>query len=200
MQRDKLSLSVLSIIAIAAIISSQANAQLLFEFDNNSAFDLGMGIGASQTATLEDGTPAATVVNVTTVDLFAPEFADDGTGTFAPTGNTLFASAGDGVTTQTNSNSFGVDNPSVSDDDFFAGAGLENRDFNDGEGRVVSFDVDVSFTELNLSSLDDGTFTVTIDGMGSFDFVDPVDMVDDFPDPFGLDFTGTSRFCKHSNR
>ena len=83
-----------------------------------------MGIGASQTATLEDGTPAATVVNVTTVDLFAPEFADDGTGTFAPTGNTLFASAGDGVTTQTNSNSFGVDNPSVSDDDFFAGAGL----------------------------------------------------------------------------
>ena len=134
MQRDKLSLSVLSIIAIAAIISSQANAQLLFEFDNNSAFDLGRGIGASQTATLEDGTPAATVVNVTTVDLFAPEFADDGTGTFAPTGNTLFASAGDGVTTQTNSNSFGVDTPSVSDDDFFAGAGLENRDINDGEG------------------------------------------------------------------
>ena len=112
MQYNKL---LLGIFAITTMFTSQASAQLLFEFNNDSPFDLNQGIGASQMATLEDGMPADIEVNVMTVDIFAPEFAADGT----QTGNTLFASTDGGVTTQTNSNSFGIDNSFISDDDFF---------------------------------------------------------------------------------
>lgn len=125
-------------------------------------------------------------VTATIVDVFAPEFVDDGTGTFVQTANILSASAGDLVGTDIGVNSLGVDNPSISDDDFFASAGLENRDFNDGEGLVISFDVDVSLTELDLISIDDGTLTATIPSIGSFDFVNE-ELVDDlYVDPFGL--------------
>ena len=188
MRRNVLGLSVLSCIAITTMITGQASAQIFFEFDNDSPFDLGQGIDATQLGTAEDGSPAPTAVNVKTVDLFAPEFVSDGAGGFTQTTNVLLASAGAVVTTQTNSNSLGIDNPSISDDDFFAGAGIENRDFNDGEGWVVEFDVDVSFTELNLASLDDGTLTVTIEGIGTFTIVDEMIEGDAFADPFGLDF------------
>ncbi len=185
MQYNKL---LLGIFAIATMFTSQASAQLLFDFDNDSPFDTNQGIGASQMATLEDGMPAETVVNVSTVDLFAPEFEDDGNGVFTRTGNTLFASADGGVTTQTNSNSLGINNPSISDDGFFDGAGIENRDFNDGEGWVISFDQDVSFTNIDFSSLDDGSVTVTIPDIGTFTIVDLEVEGDNFDDPFGVDF------------
>lgn len=184
MQYNKLKLGTFFCIAITAMITSQASAQLLFDFDNSSPFDGGQGIGASQMATAEDGSEADIVVNVMTVDVFAPEFAADGT----RTGNTLFASSDGGVTTQTNNNSFGVDNPSISDDDFFDGAGIENRDFNDGEGWVLSFDQDVSFTNIDFASLDDGAVTITIPGLGDFTIVDQGIEGDNFDDPFGVDF------------
>lgn len=191
MQRNKLGLGIFSCIAMTILLSSQANAQALytFEFNNDSPFDLNQGIGAAQTATatVEEGedNPTTDVVTVTTVDLIAPEFADDGNGGFIRTGNTLQASNGDLVTTQTNSNSLGIDNPSISDDDFFDGAGIENRDFNDGEGWVIQFDTDVSFTQLDLSSLDDGTLTVTIAGATPVVIADLGLDGDVFEEPFG---------------
>lgn len=183
MQRNKQGFCVLFFVTIAAIISSQASAQLyLVEFDNNSAFASGQGIGASQLVKAD----AFNMVNITTVDLFAPEFADDGTGTFAPTGNTLFASSGDGVTTQTTLDSLGIAN--LSDP-----TGDESRFINDGEGWVVEFDEFVLFESLNLSSVGDGTLTVTIEGIGSFDFVDVGIAGDVFTNPLGLDFIPAGR-------
>lgn len=179
MKRNKLGLSIslLFFVTTAAIISSQASAQIfVFEFDGDSAFASGQGIGASQLGKSD----AFNMANLTTVDLFAPEFADDGTGNFAPTGNTLFASNGDGVVTQTTIGYLGIENPSDS-------AGGESRVFNDGEGWVFEFDADVSFAVLNLASRGGGTLTVTIDGIGTFDFTD-LGIAEEFTNPFGLDF------------
>ena len=76
-----------------------------------------------------------------------------------------------------------------SPDDTGDGAGQENRDINDGEGLVFEFDVPVVITELAFVSLDDGTVTVDIEGIGSFDFVaDDENPSDDFSLPFGTDF------------
>ncbi len=179
MRRNKLKLDILFFVTVAAMFSSQANAQVyLLDFDDDSAFASGQGIGASQLVKAD----AFNMVNITTVDLFAPEFADDGTGAFAPTGNTLFASSGDGITTQTPLGSLGIENPSDP-------TGDESRFINDGEGWVVEFDEYVLFESLNLSSLDGGTLTVTIDGMGTFDF-DLIGIGDDqvFAVSFPADF------------
>ena len=161
-------------LVIASIISS-ANGQT-FDFNNNTAFDGGQGIGTEMTA----GSVTASIV-----DLFAPEFVDDGTGTFMQTENILRASEGDAVLADIGtSNSLGVDNPSIEDIDFFMDTGVELRDLNDGEGIVIEFDVPVVFTELDFQSLDDGMVTVTIEGIGSFDFEDaPSDV---FANPFGV--------------
>ena len=180
MQRNKLWLGVLSCIAITMMISSQANAQIVFDFNNDSDFDNGQGVGATSTVTALDGSSAT----VRIVDLFAPEFVNN-----SPTATVLRATDGALVTTQID-NSLGVDNPSVADADFFAGAGVEERDFNDGEGLVIDFDVPVIFTELNLTSLDSGTVTVDIAGVGTFTFVDDEinNPANDFTLPFGTDF------------
>jgi len=186
MQRNKRGVCVLSFIAIALIVSSQANAQIfVFDFDNDSAFASGQGIGASQLVKAD----AFNMANLTTVDIFAPEFADDGTGNFAPTGNTLFASAGDGVTTRTLVDSLGIDNPSVP-------ATREGLAFNDGEGWVVEFDAEVAIRSLSITSNGGGTLTMTIEGVGTFDFADLAITGDDSiplvgfdPIPAGTDIT-----------
>ena len=177
MKLNKLGLSIhlLFFVTTAAIISSQASGQVfVFDFDGDSAFSSGQGIGASQLGKSD----AFNMANLTTVDIFAPEFADDGTGNFARTGNTLFASSGDGVTT---SGSLGIDNPSST-------AARESFLFNDGEGWVVEFDADVSFDLLSLISFREGTLTVTIDGIGTFDFADLGNDVNTIASPFGSDF------------
>ncbi|MDA8564144.1 hypothetical protein N9L06_06825, partial [Mariniblastus sp.] len=141
-------------------------------------------------ATSEDGTSVATI---SIVDLFAPQF-DNVSGTFVQTETVLLASAEDMVTTNIGGNGLGVDNPSVEDNDFFPvdgnGAGIENRDFNDGEGLVFKFDVPVIVTQIDFGSLDDGTVTIDIEDVGTFDFVangadSPFDL---FSIPFGTDF------------
>ena len=186
MRRNELGFGLLFCIAITTMISSQVNAQIVFDFNNESDFDNGQGIGATATAMAPDGTSAT----VSIVDLFAPEFVSN-----SPTATILRASQGATVVTQIDNNSLGIDNPSVLDDDFFPdaegdGAGIENRDINDREGLVLEFDVPVVFTEIDFVSLDDGVVTVTIEGMGSFDIVndDDVGPNDDFALPFGTDF------------
>lgn len=150
----------------------------VFNFSTLTDFDEDQGIGTTTTAISFDGN---TTVTASIVDLFAPEFVG-----LAQTETILSASVGDMVTSDIGSDGLGVNNPSITDDDFFDGAGIETRDFNDGEGLVLSFDTAVSFTELDLDSVDDGTFTVTIPGIGSFDFVDEMLPGDVYVDPFGL--------------
>ena len=181
MQRNKIWLGVICSIAITMMISSQANAQILFDFPNGSEFDNNAGIGAARTVMGPDGSSAT----VSLVDVFAPEFVDN-----MPTANVLRASLGDAVTTQIQSDDLGVDNPSVEDEDFFGDAGNENRDINDREGIVIEFDVPVIFTEIDFGSLDGmGVATVTIEGIGSFDFRDDANFpLDIFPLPFGTGF------------
>ena len=161
------------------VTSPAALTQPVLDFNNDTEFDNGGGIGTIATATSLDG---SNTVMATILDVFAPDFLNPGA--------ELRASSGGAVATQIGSNSLGVDNPSVTDDDFFAGAGIEERDFNDGEGLVIEFDVPVVVTALNLVSLDVGTLTVAIEGVGTFDFVDdPVNAPDDnFSNPFGVDF------------
>ena len=186
MRRSRLGLGVLLCIALTTMISSQTNAQILFDFANDSDFDNGQGIGATTTATAADGSSAT----VSIVDLFAPEFVNN-----LPTATVLRASAGDLVVTQIDANALGVDNPSVEDVDFFTdpatgtGAGSENRDINDGEGLVLEFDVPVIFTEIDFASLDGGTVTVDIEGVGTFSFVEDevANPGGTFTLPFGTD-------------
>ena len=161
------------------VTSTTTLTQPVFDFNNNTDFDDGGEVDTTSTAISLDG---STTVVATIVDVFAPDFANPG--------SVLRASESGGVATQIGSNSLGVDNPSVTNEDFFASAGRENRDFNDGEGLVIKFDVDVIVTEFNLVSLDDGTVTVAIEGVGSFDFVnDDVSNPDDnFSNPFGVEF------------
>ena len=153
-----------------------------FVFSNQSAFDDDQGIGTAMTASSLDGN---NTIMLTLVDLFAPEFVNG-----APTTNILRASAGDAVTSDVGSNSLGVNNPSVTDDDFFMGAGIETRDINDQEGLVIEFDQDVVITEIDFASLDDGTVTIAVEGGGSFDFVvdDINNPTDTFSFPVGTEF------------
>ena len=186
MQRKKLWLGVLFCIAITTMISSQTNAQIVFDFGNGSDFDDGQGIGATTTATAVDGSSATLSI----VDLFAPEFVNN-----LPTATVLRASEGDLIVTQIDANSLGLDNPSVADDDFFpdpttgVGAGSENRDINDGEGLVLEFDVPVIFAEIDFASLNGGTVTVDIEGVGTFSFVEDevANPGGTFSLPFGTD-------------
>ena len=193
MRRNNFWFGIFLCIAISTVVSSQGSAQILFDLDEDSIFS-DLGINGTIAGVELDGSPATTPVTLTTVDLFAPEFefVDDGTGmgtgTFEPTTNILFASAGADINIGLQRTSIGVDNPSVLDVDFFGDTGNENRDLNDGEGWVIEFDVDVMVSELDLVSLDDGALVVTVDGMGTFTFddVDPP-VGDRFPDPFGTD-------------
>ena len=159
------------------VTSAEELSNIVLDFNNDTAFDNGGGLGTVAVASSLNGDSA---VFASILDVFANDFANPGT--------VLRNSAGDMVTTQIGSNSLGVDNPSVTDDDFFAGSGIEARDFNDGEGLVIEFNIPVVVAELNLVSLDDGTLTVAIEGVGSFDFVDdPVNAPDDnFSNPFGV--------------
>ena len=186
MLRIKLGLGLFSCIAIAMALSSQANAQIVFDFNDETDFDNGQGINATSTVTAGDGSSAT----LTIVDLFAPEFVNN-----LPTANVLRASQGSLIVTQIDSNTLGVDNPSVADDDFFPdatgnGAGIENRDINDREGLVFQFDVPVIFREIDFASLDAGVANVTVEGIGSFNFVDDetANPGDIFLLPFGADF------------
>ncbi|MDA8563728.1 hypothetical protein N9L06_04665, partial [Mariniblastus sp.] len=184
----KLSLNLTCLVASLAVLAipGLTNAQIVFNFDEDTEFDNGAGVNATMTAMSADEISVATV---TIVDLFTQEFVDDGSGTFVPTSNVLTALGEDGVVTQIDG-SLGIDNPSVSDDDFFPtdgdGAGVENRDINDGEGLVIRFDVPVVFTEIDFASLDDGTVNVTIEGVGSFDLVEDNENApgDAFSNPF----------------
>jgi len=93
----------------------------------------------------------------------------------------VFDFDGDSAFSSGTSGSLGIDNPSST-------AARESFLFNDGEGWVVEFDADVSFDLLSIISNGEGTLTVTIDGIGTFDFADLGNDVNTIASPFGSDF------------
>ena len=151
---------------------------VVFDFDNNTAFDNNAPAGTTMSATGMTDT-----VVLTSVGVFAPQFIEPTPGVFELTGLTIEA------VTSIAGNSIGIGNPSISNADFetFKGstAGEEGTDFNLGESFVIEFDTDVTIQEFNFSSIDeDGFFIVEVEGVATpFNFVDGT-AGDDFDDPF----------------
>jgi len=145
------------------------------DFDPSSADDT---IGLASTLGTGDD---ALVLTATIVDVFAPEFVDDGAGGFMRSGNILSAGTTTNISGQ---DALGIGNPSISNAQFDAVAvsgnnGAESSDFNADESLVFTFDQDVTFTSIELESVNAAdTFTVLVDGvvllatMGDDAFVD----------------------------
>ncbi len=150
-----------------SIVPSSLNADIVvFDFRDEAdalpvdEFD-GGGVGASATI---DG------LTLTTVDILAPEYADDGTGTFVATGTILSAADGDNVETNIagNQDAIGINNGSIGNTAFdnFIGSGTESSDLNSGEAWVFNFDREVDFTELEVESAVAGNILrVLVDGV-----------------------------------
>ena len=154
---------------------------VVFDFNNDTAFDGNATAGATMSATGMTDTVVATSVGV-----FAPEFTEPMPGVFELTGATIDATTAIG----SSNNAIGVSNPSISNGDFeiFTGSsvGNESLDFNFGESFVIEFDTDVIIQEFNFSSIDDdgGFFIVEIEGVATpFNFANGTPG-DDFDDPF----------------
>lgn len=174
-------------LALCLTMTSHAQADtVLFDFVDTDVVELsdaldGGGVGASQVGDLQTGTLNTTL---TTVDILAPEFADDGTGVFFRTGNTLSAAAGGGSETNINGNqdALGINNASISSAQFetaegIATGGTEGSDWNDGEAWVFSFDQDVTFVNIETESFAatnvlevfvDGVLFETFTGINAF--------------------------------
>ena len=190
---------ILSLAATTALVSPALAGPIIFDFADTtvtaagktSAFDT-TGVGANATA--NDGT---TSVTLSTADIQAPEFS----GTTA-TGNQTSAAGRAGfvsalnttnVQATTSTEQMGVNNITISDaNGSTAGIGAnESANFNLNEAWLFKFDTDVTFTQMNLASVDsiaagggaDDRITVTIGGLGSFDLVDG-QTNDDYNDPF----------------
>ena len=162
------------LIALSVVMSSNANADLvLFDFrdDDTSdpdldplvAFDGGSGGGGVGANATIDG------LTLTTVDILAPEFVDDGMGSFMLSGTILSALAGENVTTNIagNRDRIVVNNPSISNSQFdtITTAGVESSDFNSGESWVFNFDQAVVFDTIEFENLEAGNiYTISIDG------------------------------------
>ena len=192
--RNKLLLSTLAVPLLA--IPGAKGATVLFDFRTSNGggvvdgngddpvggdFDpsiAGETIGLASTLGTGDD---ALVLTATIVDVFAPEFVDDGTGAFVRSGNILSVGTTTNISGQ---DALGIGNPSINNTQFDAVAvsgnnGAESSDFNDGESLVFTFDQDVTFTSIELESVNAvDTFTVLVDGtallatMGDDAFID----------------------------
>ena len=146
--------------------------------DTGNAFDTS---GAGDVLTL-DG------LTVTIVDVFAPEFiagpgADPDAGpAFVESGVILRGTNGDGVLTNiSGQQALGIQNPSIGNGNFdLIGGGTESSDINPGEGFTFSFDQAVTFTSIELESIQPtDTFTVSVDGVDLLSTVGDDSFIDD---------------------
>ncbi|TWU27588.1 hypothetical protein [Bythopirellula polymerisocia] len=161
-----------------------------FRFDNGSAFD-NVSSGVSMTAD-NTGTGGTDTITMTSVDILAPEYADDplNPGTFIPTGNTWSAAGGDNVTTNIDSgnNALAINNGSVNNTQYGTTGGStdasgEAANFNFDEAWTIEFDQPVILSFFNFSSMsNDDVFEVTVEGVGTFNFPDNGSS-DDYADP-----------------
>ena len=192
--RKKLLLSTLAVPLLA--ITGANGATVLFDFrttmgtggvvDGNGGTAIGSNFdpsiaGATIGLASTTGTGDALVLTATIVDIFAPEFISDGAGGFIRSGNVLSVGTTTNISGQ---DALGIGNPSISNGNFDSVAvsgnnGSESSDFNDGESLVFTFDQDVTFTSIELESVNAiDTFTVLVDGiallatMGDDSFID----------------------------
>ena len=169
------------VIAFSMLSSDLRADTVVFDFDNDTAFDDNAAAGATMSAMGETDTVVATSVGV-----FAPEFIEPMPGVFELSGATIEAT----TTIASGNDSIGVSNPSITNGDFetFTGVmeGTESTDFNFGQSFVIEFDTDVIIQEFNFSSIDDdgGFFIVEVEGVATpFNFANGTPS-DDFDDPF----------------
>ena len=200
--RKKLFLSTLAIPLLA--ISGANGASVLFDFrtangggvvDGNgdvavgSDFDpsvAGDTIGLASTLGTGDDT---LVLTATIVDIFAPEFVDDGAGGFVRSGMTISTGTTTNISGQ---DALGLANPSINNTQFDAVAasgnnGSESSDFNDGESLVFTFDQDVIFTSIELESINPvDTFDVLVNGVAVLETTGDDEFIDDLGGLAGL--------------
>ena len=161
---------------VACLIAVMAScnpsfAQILFDFNDGTGLDGNQGAGATMTVD---------AVTITTVSVLAPEFDENLDLTGALTDATTNISS--------QQNSLGVNNQTISTNDFDAmfGLGTESSNFNFDESWTFEFDVDVVVTQLDFTSLNVAgeELEITIEGvMGAFVFADGAEG-DIFDDPF----------------
>ncbi len=93
-------------------------------------------------------------LTITLVDILAPEFEDDGTGTFVRTGNIITGN----TTNISGQDALGINNITIGNTAFDAQSasgnnGGESSDINADESLIFTFDQDVEFTNVELESL-----------------------------------------------
>lgn len=160
-----------AVAAAAFAVPMSASADIVFDFvdDNSDAVDL------DATAALDGGTIGASVtiggLTLELVDIFAPEFVDNGGATLEQNGNILRASNDDGVTTNIagNRDRIAVNNPSISNTQFdlidTAGGVTESSDFNTGEGFTFNLSENAVIDSIEFENLVAGNiYTVSVDG------------------------------------
>ena len=105
-------------------------------------------------------------LTITLVDILAPEFENDGTGTFVRTGNIISGNN----TTIGGQQALGINNTTLSNAQFDAQStsgnnGTESSDINADESLIFTFDRDVEFTSIELESFGGpDAFEVSVNG------------------------------------
>ena len=140
---------------------------VLFDFQNDGSGVIGADPAGSD---FDPGVTGDTItvdgLTATIVDVTAPEY--DTTGDVPVlTGNILSSASGDNVNTNVSGqDALGINNSSVSNNDFeLIGNGTEGNDLNPGETVTITFDQPVRFTSIELESvIAEDSFDVLIDG------------------------------------
>ena len=152
-------------------VPMSASADIVFDFRDDNSDDPDTDV----TAALDGGTIGASVtidgLTLELVDIFAPEFVDNGGPTLEQNGNILRASNGDNVTTNIagNRDRIAVNNSSISNTQFdlidTAGGVTESSDFNTGEGFVFNLSENAVIDSIEFENLIAGNiYTVSVDG------------------------------------
>lgn len=177
----------LTVAALAVAVPMAQAGPILYDFIDGDAFD-GGGVGATLSKT--DGT---TTVALTTADVQAPQYSGTtltGSQTSAAGRSGFVAGLNTTNTAGTGATQMGVNNITISDSNgTTAGIGsAEAASFNVNEAWLFSFDTEITFTQMDLTSIEAvDTVTVTVGNLGSFTFTDPTDPNDAgdiYNDPF----------------
>ena len=162
----------------ALAINSNANAQIIFDLNDNANFE--GGVGTTVTATDDIDT-----VQLVVEELFALEIDPDPNEDGDDADAALTGNPTNEVVLFTGPGGLGLQNETARNGPALiaTGATPESSTINGGEGITFSLDTDVTFADIEFSGLDAGEEAfVTIDGnptVFSFDSNDPI------LDPFG---------------
>ena len=180
-------------------VLDSAGQEVLFDFRISGGNGLA-GSGEPNFTNLDPGRTGefASVdgLALTLVDITAPEY--DVTGAVPVEIGTLSGAAGANVVTNVSGqDALGIQNPSISNDEFdMIGDGTESSDLNPGETVTFTFDQDVVFTSIELESVQaDDTFDVLVDGVavlqttGDDAFLDDLGGLSDLMIPAGSEIT-----------